>query len=91
MLDQKTVGASAALICAGTYLFGFALLVTLLAPAGYGSDDIDPAKVVAFATDHHALISIWNLAIYVVNGLALAFLAVALAGRFRAHLPGLSQ
>lgn len=91
MLEQRHIGSIAAIICAGTYLFGFAMLVTVLAPAGYGSDDIDAATVLAFASDHFALVAIWNLAIYVVNGLALAFLATALAARFRAHLPGLAQ
>ena len=39
-------GGIAALICAATYMVGFALLLTLLAPLGYGTDTIDP---VAFA------------------------------------------
>jgi len=41
-------GGIAALTCAATYLFGLVLLGTLLAPAGYGSNDIDPAAAVAF-------------------------------------------
>lgn len=41
-------GGLAALMCAGTYLFGFALLVTLLAPLGFGTDQIDVQAVMAF-------------------------------------------
>ena len=91
MIDQNNLGAAAAVTCAATYVFGFVLLVTLLAPSGYGSASIDPKQVMVFAAANQTLLTIWNLTIYVVNGLALAFLAVAVAARFRAYLPGLSQ
>lgn len=42
------IGGLAALICTAAYIVGFALLVTLLAPLGFGTGDVDPAAVVAF-------------------------------------------
>ena len=46
MIDQNNLGAAAAVTCAATYVFGFVLLVTLLAPSGYGSASIDPKQVI---------------------------------------------
>lgn len=74
-------GGVAALICAATYMFGFALLLTLLAPLGFGTNDIDPGAVAAFIHDHPGVMILWNSVIYVVNALALIVLVVALAGR----------
>lgn len=88
MKDLRTWGALAALVDAASYIFGFVLLLTLLAPSGYGSDG---AASVSFLAAHSGLMITWNLAIYVLNGLALALLAVALAGHFRPVAPGLAQ
>ena len=84
-------GALAAFAAAGTYLFGFALLATLLAPSGYGMADADPAKVVAFIAANEGLMILWNVSIYVINGFAVALLAVVLADRFKPHAPALAQ
>ncbi len=84
-------GGLAAIVCAATYIFGFALLTTLLAESGYGSDAADPASIVTFIVENTGLMIVWNMAIYVVNGLALAALATALAVHFRPHIHGLAQ
>jgi hypothetical protein len=81
-------GGLAALTCAATYLFGFALLVTVLAPLGYGSNDIDPAAVVAFDAARPGILTVWNSAIYVLNALALIMLVVALSERQTSKTPG---
>ncbi|SHI43504.1 hypothetical protein [Wenxinia saemankumensis] len=79
-------GGIAALTCAATYLFGFALLVTVLAPLGFGSDEIDAAAVAGFIADRPGVLLAWNSVIYVVNALALAVLVVALRQRIgRSH------
>lgn len=91
MKDLRHWGAAAALLDAATYIFGFVLLVTALAGSGYGSDGAEPEAVVAFLVGHEGLMILWNLTIYVVNGLALALLAVALHARFRLVIPGLAQ
>lgn len=75
------IGGLAALLCAATYLFGFALLVTVLAPLGFGSNAVDPRAVADFIATGGGLLIAWNTVIYVVNALALAVLVVALAER----------
>ena len=77
-------GAVAALVCAGTYLFGFALLTTILAPLSYGTNDIDPHAVVAFIGRKPGVLTMWNTAIYIVNALALVVLVVALSAHLEA-------
>jgi hypothetical protein len=81
------LGGLAALICAATYLTGFALLLTLLAPLGYGSSDINAQAVVAFIAQQPFVMIIWNLTIYVLNALALTVLVLALCQRFRDQCP----
>lgn len=77
-MTLRTLGGLAALTCAATYLFGFALLVTILAPLGFGTDEIDAAAVVAFVAERPGVLIAWNTIIYVVNALALSVLVVAL-------------
>ncbi|MEL6683199.1 MAG: hypothetical protein AAFQ09_11215 [Pseudomonadota bacterium] len=83
----QRIGGLAALTCAATYMFGFVLLVTLMAEAGFGSNAIDPATVVRFTLENQGLMIMWNTVIYVLNALALAVLVVALASRLKATSP----
>lgn len=85
------IGGLAALVCAATYMVGFALLVTVLAPLGYGSIDIDPGAVVAFIDAHPGVLIAWNTTIYVVNALALAVLVAAMSQRLAIATPGWAQ
>lgn len=80
-MTLQCIGGLAALTCAATYLFGFAFLVTLLAPLGYGTIEIDASAVVAFIDVQPGLLIVWNSVIYILNALALAILAVALHAR----------
>lgn len=86
-MTMQRVGGIAALICAGTYIFGFVLLVTVMADAGFGSNAIEAAEVVRFTVENQALMITWNTVIYIINSLALAVLVVALAGRLKAVTP----
>lgn len=86
MTIQK-VGGLAGLTCAATYLFGFAFLVTTLAPLGYGTVDIDPRAVVSFIEASPSFLILWNSVIYILNALALAVLVVAVHDRLRATAP----
>jgi hypothetical protein len=65
------IGGLAALICGATYIAGFALLVTLLAPLGFGTSEIDAAAVLAFDAARPGILTAWNTTIYVLNALAL--------------------
>lgn len=75
MTFQRT-GGLAALTCAATYLFGFAFLITLLAPLGFGTGDINAQAVVAFIDARPNLLILWNTVIYILNALALTVLVV---------------
>ena len=86
-MTLRIAGGLAALICAATYLFGFAMLVTVLAPLGFGSDEIDVAAVVAFIAERPGVLIAWNTLIYVVNALALAVLVVALCRQIASSRP----
>lgn len=85
------VGGIAALMCAATYVVGFALLLTVLAPLGYGSASVNPASVVAFIDTAAGALIAWNSVIYLVNGFALAVLAVALGHRVTGGMAAISQ
>ena len=86
-MTLRAIGGLAALTCAATYLAGFALLLTVLAPLGYGTNGIDAAAVTAFIAERPGVLVAWNTTIYVVNALALAVLVVALHRRLAAATP----
>ena len=77
-MTLRKAGGLAAWTCAATYLVGFALLVTVLAPLGYGTNEIDTTAVMTFITERPGVLIAWNTVIYVVNALALVVLVVAL-------------
>lgn len=81
----------AALVAAATYVVGFALLLTLLAPSGYGGEGVDPAQVVDFAAANSGVLYLWNLTIYVVNAIALVVLVLGLHARIAPRFPALMQ
>lgn len=86
-MKLQTIGGLAGLSCAATYLFGFALLVTLLAPLGFGTSDIDARAIVSFLETNAGLLILWNSVIYILNALVLAVLVVAIHARLRANTP----
>ena len=90
-MTLQTSGGLAALVCAATYLFGFALLITLLAPLGFGSREIDAEAVVEFIKDDGGILTIWNTVIYIVNALALAVLVVAVHATLHARTPAWAE
>lgn len=86
MTPQRT-GGLAALTCAATYMFGFAFLVTTLAPLGFGTNNIDAPAVVAFIQSQPGFLILWNTVIYIINAIALALLVAALHGRLKSTRP----
>ncbi len=75
-MTLQRIGGLSALLCGATWLAGFALLLTLLAPLGYGTGEIDTRAVVDFIDASPGLLIAWNTTIYGVNALALAVLVV---------------
>ena len=86
-MTLQRIGGVAALACAATYLFGFALLVTVMAEMGFGTNAIDAAAVVNATVENPAIMITWNTVIYIVNAFALALLVVALASRLKRISP----
>lgn len=87
-MSLTRAGGLAAFVCAATYLAGFALLATLLAPTGYGSSGVDPVAVAALIEARPWLLIAWNSTIYILNALALVVLVVALSEMPARSAPG---
>ena len=91
MIQLQKLGGISALIEAATFIVGFALYFTLIAAANYGSLDIDPIQNAAFLVENQAVMYAWNLVIYVVFGIFLVFLSLALHERLKVGSPVLAQ
>ena len=89
MKNLQKMGGIAALIGAAINLFALVTYMTLLAPTGYGSDD--PGQVLTFLADNQAIMRIWYIIIYLVLGVCLIFLSLALYERLKACSPALVQ
>ena len=84
---QKS-GGVAALIGAATNLLAIVMFITL-GPKGFGSDN--PDQVVAFLAGNQAIMRLWYVIIYLVFGVSLIFLSLALYERLKAGSPALAQ
>jgi hypothetical protein len=91
MNGLQKMGGVAALFDAVTFVMGFALLFTLLAPAGYFDADADPLQNAAFLANNQAIMYLWHLIIYVVFGVFLVILVLALCDRLKAGSPAMAQ
>ncbi len=89
MNDLQKMGGVAALIEAATFVVGIALALTILAP--YATGNLDPGQTVAFLADNGAILYVWNLTIYVLFGVFLVVLVLALYERLKAGSPAMAQ
>lgn len=89
MLDLRKAGAIAAGIDALAYLVGFAVMATLLDPGDTAA--WSQAQKLAFVVERHAAFQAWTIVVYVLAGIALVVLAVALHGRLAAGAPALMR
>jgi hypothetical protein len=83
MIETARVGAIAALIAAATYIFGFVVLGAVLAPAGVGAEGATPLAEFTALVQNATLFQVWNFVIYVLNGVVLVALVVALHAMLR--------
>lgn len=88
MKNLQKIGGIAALIGASTNLLAIVMFVTL-ASKGYGSDD--PGQAVAFFADNQALMRVLYQVQYLVFGVSLIFLSLALYEQLKAGSPVLVQ
>ena len=89
MKNLQKMGGIAALIDAATYLVSMGLLFTLLAPMA--NTDLDFGQFMAFFIDNQTIVFIWHLIMYMVNGVFLVILALALYERLKAGSPAMAQ
>lgn len=89
MSKLQRMGGVAALIEAAAYVVGIGLGFTLL--ASYMTGALGPEQTVAFLADNQAILYVWNLIIYVVFGIFLVVLALALYDRLKAGSPAIMQ
>ncbi|TVR74004.1 MAG: DUF4386 family protein [Sphaerobacteraceae bacterium] len=85
------MGGAAALLAAVTWLVGFVVFLGILAPAGYFDEGIDPAEKVAIIADNQAMVSLSYLVPFVVFGIVLIVLALALYNRLKGSLTATVQ
>lgn len=86
MSSSNRTGGIAALVASSTFVVGIVMFVTLM--ADYASGDPDPGESVVFLVDHQTQFLVWNVIIYIVFGVALVPLVLALHTRLsdRRHL-----
>ena len=87
MKGLQKMGAVAALYSALAYLAGFALYGFVL---DYGSA-VEPLQKVALLADNQSIMFLLTLFVYVIVGVFLVVLALALYQRLKAGAPGLAQ
>lgn len=90
MNGLQRMGGLAALFEASAFVFGFWVFFALLEPAAYGAADVAAARHVAFLADNRAILTVWNLVIYVAYGAFLVVLALALHERLKGAAPALA-
>ncbi|WP_373355080.1 hypothetical protein [Pseudoroseicyclus sp. CXY001] len=91
MLSIDRAGSLAALLCAATYVFGFAYLLAVLMPGGFDPAGTDAVETLASLTAAAGGVRLWYFVIYIVNALALAVLATAIAERITRASPGFGR
>ncbi len=89
MRDSQKVGGVAALIEAAAFVVGFAMAATVL--AAYTMGNPDPGESVAFLADNQTIMYVWTLIIYVVFGVFLVVLSLALHERLKAGSPATAR
>jgi type IV secretory pathway TrbD component len=88
MKNLQKIGGIAALMGAATNLLAIVMVITL-GPKGLSSND--PGQSIAFFAENLAILRAWYLIIYLVFGVSLIFLSLALYERLKAGSPALVQ
>ena len=89
MKSFQKFGGLAALIGAATNLFALVTLLILMEPQGYGSDV--PGQIVAYLADNQDFMHVWYIIIWLVFGVSMILLVLALHERLKAGSPVLAQ
>ena len=91
MKNLQKMGGIAALIGAATNLLGLGVFLTILAPKGYGSENLDPGQIVAFLVNNQAIMRLWYQITFLAFGVCVMILSLALYERLKVGSPTLAQ
>jgi hypothetical protein len=83
MNDSQKMGGVAALIMAVTWVVGFVVFLGVLSPAGYFDEGVDAVGKARILVDNQAVVSISYLTAFVVFGIFLIVLSLALYERLK--------
>jgi len=87
----QRLGGVAAIAAGLTYVIGFWVYFSILGPVQYGSLSVPAEQHVGFLVENAALMSAWNLVIYVLNAVLMVVLVIAVHQRVKAAANGLVQ
>lgn len=87
MNTLQKAGGFSAIIAAATYLFAIALAATVLAPMADLTLGFE--QYMTFLTANQTLIFIWHFSMYIISGISLVVLALALYERMKDGAPAL--
>lgn len=87
MNNLQKMGGVAALVNGAAYIIGIGMVVTFLAPIMGAA----PEEYLAFMVNNQVLLHIWHLLIYLVAGVFMVPLALALHERLKDGAPALMQ
>lgn len=91
MKNFQKMGGIAALIAGATNLLGIVVYLALLVPKGFGSEDPDPGQIVALLVENQTSMRAWYQIIWLVFGVCLVFLSLALYERLKTGSPALAH
>lgn len=89
--DLQKIGGVAALIIAVTWVVGFAVFLGVLVPAGYFDEGVNAVEKARILVDNRVVTSISYLTAFVVFGIFLIVLSLALYQRLNPGAPAMAQ
>ena len=89
MKNLQKAGGVSAIIAAATYLFAMALVVSMLKPMA--DSTLGFQEYMAFLIANRLLVFIWHFSMYLINGLCLTVLVLALYERLKNSSPSLAK
>jgi hypothetical protein len=87
MKDLQKIGGISALINAGAYIVGLGIVFSVLAPI----IDADPNEYLSLIDNNKTLLILWHILIYLVAGVCMVPLTLALHERMKDGSPALTQ
>jgi Domain of unknown function (DUF4386) len=83
--DLQIAGGVSALIASATYLFAMVFVFTTLAPMA--DPTLSFEKYLDFLKANHRLVFVWHFSMYLINGVCLVVLSLALYERIKSQAP----